>query len=230
MFPPASFNRDVAIANYRRYRDGEHAWALGRFVIAQVQFSGAPPYINYAVLTGADCKEASAIETKQVMRGPVDTYCEVPIDQLDAVKQVNSFAKLRTGGVTPDAIPSIDTVAAYITACAERRLPFKATAGLHHPIRGEYPLTYEAGAPVATMHGFVNLFVASAFAWAGYGGFRRILAETDPAAFRFDHCAHWRGLSLSTDQIVQARTHFAHSFGSCSFEEPIAELQQLGWV
>src|SRR5258708_31204656 len=37
--------------------------------------------------------------------------------------------------------------AAFIVACAERQLPFKVTAGLHHPVRAAHPLTYEPDAP-----------------------------------------------------------------------------------
>ena len=103
---------------------------------------------------------------------------------------------LRTGGVKPEAIPSINAVAAFIRFCAERRLPFKATAGLHHPIRAEHPLTYEANAPRAVMHGFLNVFLAAAFAWHGEKDIEPILAETDPAAFHFDDRAHWRERTL----------------------------------
>jgi hypothetical protein len=80
------------------------------------------------------------------------------------------------------------------------------------------------------MHGFINVFLAAAFAWHGTQDIAPILAESDPAAFRFGERAHWRDWSLSADQITEARTSFAHSFGSCSFEEPIADLQQLGWL
>jgi hypothetical protein len=230
MFPPASLNRAAALANYCRYRDGEHAWALGRFVIPDVQLGSAPPDLDYAVLADADCNEASAIESKRVMATPKPTYCEVAIDELDAVKAAGSFAKLRTGGITPAAIPSIEIVGAYLKACAELRLPFKATAGLHHAIRAEHALTYEPNAPVATMHGFLNVFLAAAFLWHGESDIAAILAETEPAAFHFDQSAHWRGESLSANQIAEARLQFAHSFGSCSFEEPIADLEQLGWL
>ena len=155
-------------------------------------------------------------------------YCEVPIGDLDEVKRAGCFAKLRTGGVKPEAIPAVGDVAAFIVACAERRLPFKATAGLHHPVRAPHPLTYEADAPRAVMHGFLNVFLAAAFAWHGDRDLEPVLAETDPAAFRFDERAHWRDRSLDADQVREARQQFAHSFGSCSFEEPVRDLEALG--
>ena len=112
--------------------------------------------------------------------------------------------------------------------CAERRVPLKATAGLHHPVRAPQPLTYDADAPRAVTHGFLNVFLAAAFAWHGDRDIGPVLAETDPAAFRFDGRAHWRDRSLDAGQVREARLHFAHSFGSCSFDEPVRDLEALG--
>ncbi len=232
LFPPASLSLDRALANYRRYCASEHGWILGRFVITAAQLEQVPPDLElpFAVLSDTDHSRAAAIESKQIISTSKPTYCELSIDHLDTVAQARCFAKLRTGGVTPEAIPSIENVASYIDACAARRLAFKATAGLHHPIHSAHALTYEPGSPVATMHGFINVFLAAAFAWHGHRETAPILAETDPAAFSFDECARWRGLSLSAGQIREARTSFAHSFGSCSFEEPVADLEQLGYL
>jgi hypothetical protein len=228
MFPPASLARETALERYSRYRASEHGWMLGRFVIGAAQVPDLD--LPFAVLSDIDHPRAAAIESKQIISTPKPSYCEVPLDRLDEVKQAGSCAKLRTGGITPDAIPSVDSVSAYINACLHRRIAFKATAGLHHPIRSDHPLTYEPGAPRATMHGFVNVFLAAAFAWHGIRAIAPVLAETDAAAFRFDGRAHWRDLSLSAEQVRESRRKFAHSFGSCSFEEPIADLQSLGWL
>jgi len=81
------------------------------------------------------------------------------------------------------------------------------------------------------MHGFVNVFAAAAFAWQGAERdmVREILSDVDVAAFDFEDAAlRWRGHSLSKAAIEEARRDFAHSFGSCSFEEPVADLRQLG--
>ena len=232
LFPPASLPLDRALANYHHYSMCKYSWILGRFVIPETQLSRVAERFAapLSVLSDTDQPSASAIEAKQVISASKPAYCEVPIHQLDAVKAAGSCAKIRTGGITPDGIPSIESLATYISACADRRLPFKATAGLHHPVRSRHPLTYEPDAPLAIMHGFINVFLAAAFAWNGEPEITAVLAETDPTAFRFDDRAHWRHLSLSTDQIIDARTHFAHSFGSCSFEEPVADLKQLGWL
>ena len=56
-----------------------------------------------------------------------------------------------------------------------------------------------------------------------------VIDEMDVAAFQFtDEELRWRGRSLTTAQIAAARRDFAHSFGSCSFEEPLADLRALG--
>lgn len=230
MFPPAGLHRAESERNYRSYRDSKHAWILARLVVPAADVDAVPADLHpsLSVLATENESRAGALETKAVVESAKPTYCEVPIDQLDTVKVAGNFAKIRTGGVTATAIPSIVSVAAFITSCAMRKLPFKATAGLHHAIRGEYALTYAADAPRGTMHGFLNVLLAAAFAWYGVADPAAILAETDPGTFRFDDCVHWRQHSLDAAAIAVARRDFIHSFGSCSFVEPIQELQQLG--
>jgi len=230
MFPPAGLALANAVEKYRAYSESDQSWMLGRFVIAAEQLDrlAASDAISFSVLASGDHSRAAAIESKIVTSTPKPTYCEVSIDRLPAVRAAGSFAKIRTGGVTPDAIPGVEYIAEYIRRCAKLRVPFKATAGLHHPIRSIHPLTYEDGAPCATMHGFVNVFMAAACAWHGRREIEPILSETDPTAFAFDDAAHWRDVRLSRDEIADARTHFAHSFGSCSFEEPVRDLELLG--
>jgi hypothetical protein len=229
-FPPAALPGETAVANYERYRTGEHAWMLRWLVIGTADLPNVPERLDssLSVLTDVDDPRAAVIESKRIVRAVRPVYCEVSIGNLDVVKQAGCFAKLRTGGVRAEAIPSVGDVAAFIVACAERRLPFKATAGLHHPVRAAFPLTYEADPPRAVMHGFLNVFLAAAFAWHGDRDIEPVLAETDPGAFRFDDRAQWLGRSLHTDQVREARLQFAHSFGSCSFDEPVRDLQSLG--
>lgn len=232
MFPPASLGREDAIARYRRYRESEHAWMLRWLVLSAAELEAVPRDLDgsLAVLGDTDEPRAAVMETRRVLQSARPVYCEVPVSELDAVRRAGCFAKLRTGGLKPDAIPSVADVASFIHACAERRLPFKATAGLHHPVRAPQPLTYEARPPRAVMHGFLNLFLAAAFAWHGKPDIAPVLEETDAAAFRFDEQAHWRDWSLEAGQVRQARQQFAHAVGSCSFEEPVRDLQALGFL
>lgn len=52
--------------------------------------------------------------------------------------------------------------------------------------------------------------------------------ETWMEAFRFEEgCVHWREEMLVVGHIRNARHLFSISFGSCSFTEPIEDLQRL---
>jgi len=166
----------------------------------------------------------------------LEVFFEVPIESdprslVQAIARVGARAKVRTGGVSADAFPGAADLARFIVACAEADVPFKATAGLHHPLRARYRLTYEADSPTGEMFGFINVLLAAAIARRGAGetGVAELLAERDAGAIRFDGSGvEWRGERLSTEEIARARTGFALSFGSCSFREPIEELQALG--
>jgi hypothetical protein len=148
---------------------------------------------------------------------------------LAALRACGARAKLRTGGVVPAAIPEPADVARFISACAAAGVAFKATAGLHHPLRRERPLTYAPDAPRATMHGFLNVFAAALFARSGAAvDLEAVLREESPAAFRLDADGlAWRQERVSPAQIADGRASFAVSFGSCSFAEPVEGLQQL---
>ncbi len=154
-----------------------------------------------------------------------------PAAVFHAIRDAGGIAKLRTGGVTPEAIPSVAVVAGFIRACLAAGVPFKATAGLHHPVRAAHPLTDEPGSPTAVMHGFLNVFVAAACAAAGTDCLEDILMETDPAQFRVDaDSIGWRHVRVPLAVVRQARATAALSFGSCSFAEPVADLQRMGWL
>ena len=171
---------------------------------------------------------------KLIPRGAV-LYVEVPLDVdpaplLDAIAAANVRAKGRTGGVTNDAIPSSALVARFLAGCTERGIVFKCTAGLHHPIRARYPLTYAPDAPSGVMHGFLNVFLAGAYLLHGMPETEAVvlLEEADVRAFKFDDKGvTWHGHRLAPDQIGAARA-YATSFGSCSFDEPVADLKTAG--
>ena len=166
----------------------------------------------------------------------LDTYVELPIDddldsRLGILSHAGARAKVRTGGVTEGAFPASHALARFIQSCADAGVPFKATAGLHHPLRGEYRLTYEAGSPHGMMFGFLNVFLAAAFARAGLTlkELALLLEEKDADSFQFtETSAGWRGKTVSRTEISAVRHHVALSFGSCSFQEPVDDLRSLG--
>jgi hypothetical protein len=135
-------------------------------------------------------------------------------------------AKVRTGGMTPDLFPPSDALARFIRACAMAEVPMKATAGLHHPIRH-----FNEGQRV-TMHGFVNVIVASALAFtqrAEHDTITSVLDETAASAFLFTHDAIvWRNHKITLDQLERTRERFFLSIGSCSIDEPTDDLKAMG--
>ena len=189
--------------------------------------------VEYAAANEAEVERFAAEVPRWLER-----YVEVPLDErlprlLDAVMLSGCYAKVRAGGVTEDRIPPAASLATFLCEAVARDVPFKATAGLHHPLANRYPLTYAPDSPTGRMHGFVNLVVASAVA-------RRdrsvatpvlvaILEESDPTAFEATADAvSWRDIRLTADDMVSGRAHALRSVGSCSFEEPVEDLVELG--
>jgi hypothetical protein len=162
-------------------------------------------------------------------------YFEIPAEPnveslVQTLASIGARAKIRTGGVTPDAFPSSRDILDFMVACQRHGVPFKATAGLHHPVRGHYRLTYDAGSGTGLMFGFLNVFAGAAMLRTGQGVdvAATVLDETDASAFSFtDDAIMWRDRRIEVDQIVDLRSHFAVSFGSCSFREPVDELAAL---
>ncbi len=173
--------------------------------------------------------------TKELVPEKLTTYIEIPIHEdptelIQAIGAEGAFAKVRTGGITADAFPKSQHLARFLACCAEEDVAFKATAGLHHPLRSMNRLTYKPDSASALMHGFLNVFLAAAFAQNGLGvaQLAELLEETLLEAFRFEEgCVYWRDEMLVVGHIRNARSLFSISFGSCSFTEPIEDLQRL---
>ncbi|MFG0246515.1 MAG: hypothetical protein ACF8MF_10760 [Phycisphaerales bacterium JB052] len=150
-----------------------------------------------------------------------------------AIAGSGGVAKIRCGGVTPDLYPSSEDIARFIVACHRGDVAFKATAGLHHPIRSEHALTYEPDAPRGVMHGFINVFIAASMVQHAKGFEEshaiELLNETDAKAFSFvDQRVSWRDFAIDVTQLAQSRESFATGYGSCSFKEPTDDLKSLG--
>ena len=153
-------------------------------------------------------------------------------------------AKIRTGGVEADQFPTIEQVAGWIARCAEAGVPFKATAGLHHPFR------HYSDDVSARMHGFVNVFLAAILAhrdrnqgaddrpeglakpnWRQAETLQGLLADESAGSFSAESgTLGWREARVTVEEIRRARANLAISFGSCSFTDPIADLQAAGML
>ena len=278
LFPPAKLSMERAVINYQAYRQGEHAWMLGRFI---VPVSDLNEFVSIAravepiptrlwrvsVIAGGDPKETFAtiadfntkfsdaylvdtVEFKassefeiaaasELVPNGVTAYFEVgngeDLGPLAAtLASLKQNAKIRTGGITQDAFPEAKDIVRFMRVCAAAGVPFKATAGLHHPLRCQKPLTYEPGSEIGTMHGFLNVFLAAGFTAAGCDAetAEKILLEDSVDAFAFnDSGVTWRGQHLlRTALIERTRERVIHSFGSCSFTEPTMELREIGII
>ncbi len=191
-----------------------------------------------AVVDALELKAATPAEVEQALaalpRG-LTAYVELPLQAdleplLAAVKAGGARAKVRTGGLVPEAIPAPADLARFMAACRAAGVPFKATAGLHHPLRAEQALTYAEASPRGVMHGFLNVFGAAALLRAGAPAdeAEALLREQRPEALRFDPAGfEWNGRHLPAAALAAGR-ELAVGFGSCSFREPVADLRQMG--
>lgn len=259
LFPPASLSMPKAVENYLRYRTSPQAWMLGRFVVPASRLdefeacmeAQAPVPISALAGTNLESDVArisqsrfpiDSIEIKAANAGEIDRaidllhpgitpYFEVTdLKLIPVIRKKTARAKIRTGGITPEAFPTPEFVAEFLHICAATGTPFKATAGLHHPLRCHRPLTYSAAGPSGWMFGFLNVFVAALFARksATLDQLADLLVLESPHTIQFDSGAiQWNRHSLTEREIAATRRDFAISFGSCSFEEPVEDLKAL---
>jgi hypothetical protein len=140
--------------------------------------------------------------------------------------------KLRTGSVKPEGIPPVAQVVDFLVAAHAARVPYKFTAGLHHACGGDYPLTYEADAPRGRLFGFTSLFTLACLHWAGHISHSELATElASGGAPRADADGlGWNDWRCSVAEVREYRQRGGRSFGSCSFGEPLQELQEMGWI
>jgi hypothetical protein len=130
---------------------------------------------------------------------------------LDDVASRGVRAKIRCGG---ERVPPVEELAEFIRGCRERGLVFKATAGLHHA----YPTAQGE-------HGFLNVLAAAVF-----GDEENALREGSSAFELDEQSFRWRDRAATPAQVADVRHALFHSIGSCSFFEPVGELEELGFL
>jgi hypothetical protein len=212
LFPPARLPLPEALEEHRRAREGAHGWIVRRFVVpASIVGSLDSEPLRLSVVLDAEVElDDARIESIEVPpNGTVsqaarEVYLEGAIPPLP----VPSWVKVRCG----PRVPSVEELAEVVRSCRRHRVPFKATAGLHHAVRQD------------GQHGFLNLLAAAVF-----GDEEAALAEDDPAAFRVDDAFRWRDRAASVAEVERGRELFV-AFGSCSFSEPVDDLVALGYL
>lgn len=214
LFPPASLPLPEALEDHAQARESRYGWIVRRFVApASVLGSLDGEPLELSVVLDAEAALADPrIEALEVPPGGAlrsfdgEVYLEGATPPLPSPED---RVKVRCG---PE-VPPVGELAHLVRSCREHGVPFKATAGLHHAVRRE------------GRHGFLNLLAAAIF-----GDEEAALAEEDPAAFRLDEERfRWRDRAASAVEVERGRELFV-AFGSCSFDEPVDDLRELGFL
>ena len=159
-------------------------------------------------------------------------FVELPLNEdlrglLAVLVGSDAGAKVRTGGIRPEFYPDVDQLADFIVQCAKADVPWKATAGLHHPLRRRNE------AVPAMEFGFLNVFTAALLARRSEdvtsAEIIPMLTAEDLSEVTFGQDAiQWGEHHFTREEIEDARISFSLSFGSCSFDDPWNDLEALG--
>ncbi len=209
---------------------------IGADLLRLTQFQNE--YQLHIVVDAIELKAASVAEIESAMSyipDSLETYIEIPIngdprDFVDAIARTGARAKVRTGGTTQEMFPTSNDLVRFMKRCVDAKVIFKATAGLHHPLRASYRLTYEKDSPTGIMYGFLNVVLSTGFLMQGMSEIEavKLLEEQDISAIQFQaDTIGWHGNWLMISDIVQTRMKGMVSFGSCSFQEPVSDLKSL---
>lgn len=181
--------------------------------------------------------ESKIENTVNALPNYLTTYFEIPTDErlpdlVCALALYEQRAKIRTGGTTADVFPQTREIIRFMRTCMAANVSFKATAGLHHPLRCFKPLTYAADSPNGTMHGFLNVFLGAGFARLGFNSslLESLMEDEFAESFGFtDGAVTWHQTYILTAmQLKVVRERNIISFGSCSFDDPITDLREIG--
>lgn len=180
LFPPAKLPMAEAVAAHARARTGRLCHAVGPFLcpatrlaeldacvasggqrpaaVGAIGYAGQRGWSRVFAVPGLVQVEAPLGAGMPVPPGRIVRYLELPhhgpVDEsLDAVAAAGARVKVRCGGLTRDAVPSVSWLAAVLVGCAARGLLVKVAGGLHQPFR--HP------SPSGPRHGFVNLLAAA---------------------------------------------------------------------
>src|SRR5215469_558319 len=237
LFPPASLAMPAAVAAHQRHLLAWYSSLCGPFVCADTRLAElrtaltagnhAAIDLSLVVTGGADAVPAVVKALDGAPLAAAAGYVEIPLraiadpatsGQLLAMVDSHGYRpKLRTGGVTAESFPDEATLASCLTAVIDRRTPFKCTAGLHHAVR------HTAADTGFEHHGFLNVLIAVAASSHGASTeeVHDLLAERDAATVAA------RIAGLDDEAIADSRYLFI-SFGTCSTDEPVADLVALG--
>jgi hypothetical protein len=241
LFPPTSLHMEEALTRHRRDQERGSQVLTHRFLCPAGRLDGlrresfVPRRIGL-VLDGPDVPRfddlpvdivearlpegASVAAFARSLAGRVPSgvrlFVEVPAGRAPADVPDGVGLKVRCGGLSAEAFPTPEHLAAFIQSCAERSIPFKATAGLHHAVRHFDP---SLG---VDRHGFLNLLLAACEA-VEQRDVAGVLRTTDVG--RLVRLAQ----SVPPDTVKHARELLV-SYGSCNTAAPVDDLRTLGLI
>ncbi|GAA2303065.1 hypothetical protein GCM10009853_069790 [Glycomyces scopariae] len=237
LFPPGNAPLEAAVPAHRGYRQSWYEPLVGPLLVPQSRLGDLEPgrgELRIGVVVDGDL---DALPAAVAALGPQVTvthyesrhaldrltehlagkavFAEIPFGDaaLDAVRPTGFTPKFRTGGLAAEFFPAPETLAAAIHGCRRRGMRFKLTAGLHRAVRRTDPATG------FTHHGFLNVLLAADQAQNGAGvdEIAATLASTDA-----------EGLAARTAKLLGRPRALWTGFGSCSIDEPLTDLTDLG--
>jgi hypothetical protein len=239
LFPPASHSMADALSGHERARAGPYGSLVGPFLCPAARLqeldacvaggSPRPPELALVLSAGEPAWRRVTLRPGTVqVEAPLGValprdaerlvrYAELPARgdvevAVEAVARAQARVKVRCGGLTADAVPSSERLAEVLYACARRRLPLKATAGLHHPFRET------AATGGREQHGFLNLLAAASAAVAGD-------SVEDLVALLDLQQGDAERIVLRLDRTSRS---LVASIGTCSIDEPVEDLKAAG--
>jgi hypothetical protein len=228
LFPPASMSLDVALDEDRAARESEAAALIGRFVVPAGLLQELPddrPALSVVLSGPEDAALLRGVEGVEAVESVLDSSRPRPQDLLAAYREleplgVETYLELVLDDGWRDSLPA--TIGAIAALGARVKL---RCGGAYTPSVEQVALVVaacrDAGVPFKCTaglhhamrrgeeHGFLNILAATT---APNARLEEVLAEEDFAALDLD----------SPDRSLFT------SFGSCSWREPVDDLEALG--
>jgi hypothetical protein len=228
LFPPASMSLEDALSEDRLARASPHASMLNRFVVPVARLGELPPDhppLSVVLGSAADAElvaQADRVEAVElVLDGPRPSSADL-IAAYRALQPlgVETYFELVLDESWRDSVPAAIGAVAAVGGRVKLRCGGATTPSVEQ-VALVVAACREAGVPFKATaglhhavhrgdeHGFLNILAATA---APPARLEAVLAEEDAGALELDGAD---------------RTVFT-SFGSCSWREPIEDLQELG--
>ncbi len=240
LFPPTSLHMEQALARNRRDLESGNPVLTHRFLcpagrldrLRDQDFRPAriglildpeedvPDFGDLPIdLVETPLQEGETVEALAArLRLPkgVRLFAEVQPRKLAIDVPEGTGLKVRCGGLTAEAFPGVEPLAAFIRSCVDHEVPFKATAGLHHAVRHFDP---SLG---VDRYGFLNLLLAVCEAVQG----------RDPAhALRMTDVGQLVRMARAVPEEIAVRARrLLVSYGSCATHTPVEDLRTLGLI